>query len=456
MPSRISGDFTSNAEPSREPNNLFRDARIRLFGTQEQLAEAINLDLPPAYVVTANEIGKIERGIVKFPRPVRRVAYRKALQAATDAEIGFFNSRRGKIERTPVLDDPLEVQPLDGSPGEESSTWTVDWHPELDNESDMKDSEVFLSAMHSFRAADKKVGGSFLYDTVVRYLRTEVEPKVADTDQTSDSEVFLAAATMTEMVGWMAHDAGRDEVAVRHFSRSLDLAESSNDEQLGVHIFGSISHLANHLGRVPDAMRYAQQGQALLARIPRQPDLEARLFSVQARSYAALGDKNECVRLIEKADKALQAVPGAARSQWASNFDAGSLAGEAARCFRILGDADRAQRYAEKVVELRPETRTRSHAFGQLILIAVLIRKGHPEQACELAGQLLTYTDHLSSNLVTQQLRELRVNLDAYKASRTVAGFIVRLDEALRKRAWLYRWPKGRGEQPAIGYTGKW
>jgi len=64
MSSRNDSDTTPNSEPCREPNNLFRDARIRLFGTRESLAEAVNAQLPPAYVVAANDIGKIERGIV--------------------------------------------------------------------------------------------------------------------------------------------------------------------------------------------------------------------------------------------------------------------------------------------------------------------------------------------------------------------------------------------------------
>jgi hypothetical protein len=33
------------------------------------------------------------------------------------------------------------------------------------------------SAMHAFRAADKKIGGGYLYRTVVDYLHTEVAPQ---------------------------------------------------------------------------------------------------------------------------------------------------------------------------------------------------------------------------------------------------------------------------------------
>ncbi len=44
------------------PNTLFRDARRRLFGSRQALADAVNQLVPDAYRVSDNDIGKIERG----------------------------------------------------------------------------------------------------------------------------------------------------------------------------------------------------------------------------------------------------------------------------------------------------------------------------------------------------------------------------------------------------------
>jgi hypothetical protein len=41
------------------PNELFRDARIRLFGTRESLAEAVNAHLAPGFLISANDISKL-------------------------------------------------------------------------------------------------------------------------------------------------------------------------------------------------------------------------------------------------------------------------------------------------------------------------------------------------------------------------------------------------------------
>jgi hypothetical protein len=142
------------------------------------------------------------------------------------------------------------------------------------------------------------------------------------------------------------------------------------------------------------------------------------------------------------------------RSPWVSHFDEGSLASEAARCMRQLGDGSEAQRQAGRIIELRASDRTRSRAFGQLILCTVLIDRVQLDEACALAREVLHATQSLSSFLVIQELRNLRRLLQPHHAGKVVADFLDCLDEALRERMWLYQWlrkdgdsqPTGRGE----------
>ena len=106
--------------------------------------------------------------------------------------------------------------------------------PALLSKDQLREGETFASAMHSFRAAGKQVGGGHLYATVVRYLHTEVAPKLFGIDDDSDGKLaFTAAAALTEMAGWMAHDAGRDEAAERHFGRSLGFVKVSSRNSCG-------------------------------------------------------------------------------------------------------------------------------------------------------------------------------------------------------------------------------
>jgi tetratricopeptide (TPR) repeat protein len=298
-----------------------------------------------------------------------------------------------------------------------------------------------MAAMHAFRSVDRQVGGGHLYATVVNYLHSDVAPRLFGGDHDTDSEtVFAAAAGLTEMAGWMAHDAGRDDQAHRHFGRALDMSTVGQDRQLGVHVLGSMSHLAHHRSQPHDAIRFAQAGEKTLAAGPRNPELEARVFAMQARGFAALRRPKETLTLLARAEKALEGTHGEEPSTWVSRFDEGSLASEAARCMRQLGKPAHAQRHAERIIELRPADRTRSRAFGQLILIMTLIEQGEPEQACGIAREVLNSTQSLGSYLVIRQLRDIQLLLEPYKSTAAVGEFLECLTEALRQRTWLYQW----------------
>jgi tetratricopeptide (TPR) repeat protein len=301
--------------------------------------------------------------------------------------------------------------------------------------------DLDMAAMRSFRSADRQVGGGHLYTTVVSYLHSDVAPRLFGGDHDTDPRtVFTAAAGLTEMAGWMAHDAGRDDQAHRHFGRALDMSTVGQDRQLEVHVLGSMSHLAHHRSQPHDAIQFAQAGEKTLASGPRNPELEARVFAMQARGFAALRRPKEALTLLARAEKALEGAHDEEPSTWVSRFDEGSLASEAARCMRHLGKPAHAQRHAERIIELRPADRTRSRALGQLILIAALIEQGEPEQACAIAREVLSSTQSLGSYLVIQQLRDIQLLLEPYKSAATVGEFLECLGEALRQRVWLYQW----------------
>jgi hypothetical protein len=246
------------------------------------------------------------------------------------------------------------------------------------------------------------------------------------------------------MAGWMAHDIGRDGRAQLHFGRAFDLVQIGRDDQLGAHILASMSHLAHHLGQPDKAVLLAHRGRKLLRDGPQQPELEARLLAMQARGCAPLREPTKCAKLLAQAETALGGHHAEAPSPWISRFDEGSLAIEAARCMRQLGDLTEARRQAERIISLRPAERARSRAFGQLILVTVLIAQGQLDEACAIAHDALDATASLGSLLVIHHLVDLRQLLEPYRASKVVAHFLLCLDEALREQTWLQHWRTGQ------------
>jgi len=299
------------------------------------------------------------------------------------------------------------------------------------------------AAMQAFRSADLQAGGGHLYASVIKYLQDDVAPRIFGSNDGADNRaVFTAAAALTEMAGWMAHDAGRDKTAKQHFGRSLALVQVGGDHQLSAHVLGSMSHLASHLDQPDEAIELARQGQAVLRTGSANPSLESRLLALEARGFAGQDNKNagKCVELLLRAEKALDDAPDEPASPWVSHFDEGSLASEAARCMRQLGDLDEARRQAERIVILRPSHRTRSRAFGQLALITVLVAQGKPDEACHIAYDVLAATQSLGSFLVIGQLLELKQRLQPHRSSTVVGDFLACLEETVRERLWLYQW----------------
>jgi tetratricopeptide (TPR) repeat protein len=296
--------------------------------------------------------------------------------------------------------------------------------------------------MKAFRTADLQAGGGHLHASVIRYLQTDMAPRLFGADAGADNlALFTAAAALTEMAGWMAHDAGRDVTARRHFGRALALVQIGGDQQLAAHVLGSMSHLASYLSESDEAIALARQGQAVLHAGPTNPALEARMLALEARGVASKdpADPAECARLLLRAERALESAPASSASTWVSHFDEGSLASDTTRCLRQLGDLEQARQQAERIISLRPSHRTRSRAFGQLALASVLIAQNEPHQACGIASDVLSATHSLGSYLVISQLLQLQRQLEPHAGSATVTEFLNCLRDTVRDRLTFYQ-----------------
>jgi hypothetical protein len=246
---------------------------------------------------------------------------------------------------------------------------------------------------------------------------------------------------MSEMAGWMAHDAGDDSSARAHFRRSLELAGLGKDFQLKAHVLASLSHLSIHGGDPEKAIDFAREGHMALSTAPDNPGLAARLSSMEARGYAGLRVPNDykCNENLTLAAEALERHTGEPGSPWVSSFDHGSLSSEAARCMIQLSRLTEAEYHARRIIALRSRDRPRSRAFGQLLLVGVLIAQREPEEACSIAREVLNATHSLSSFLVLDKLNSVRESLAPFSDNEVVAEFLSELDGKLRERMALYQ-----------------
>jgi hypothetical protein len=288
----------------------------------------------------------------------------------------------------------------------------------------------------AFQMADRKVGGGQIYSTVVHYLQTEISPRLFDpASDILGERLFEAAASLTEIAGWMAHDGGQDQHAQRHFSQSYRLAKAADHPALLANICASMSHLAGQMNQATDAVRIAQVGLTHAERGPARKRLSARLYAMSARGFAMRGDAEASRQALMDAERVLEHLHEDAPAEWISQFDEASLAGEAALCFDALGDRRQAERQARRVLELRVGDRVRSRAFGQLTLAEVLAGGGEIDEAAALGREICAAAGSLTSKRVRNRLGDLQVTLRPHHSVPAVQLFLADCSHVLHPAA---------------------
>ncbi len=291
-----------------------------------------------------------------------------------------------------------------------------------------------VDAMEAFRSADRQTGGGRLYGAVVRHLSDRVAPRLVDA--TGGVQVFAAAAALTEMAGWMAHDSGRDDRAVQHFARALPLARVSGDHPLAAHIAASSSHLSLQIGDPAQAVHWARTGLDLAGLGPRIPYLVARLYAMQARALAAAAQPAPAASALDDAYRVL-GMPSDTDHPWLSAFDPAALASEAALIWRDLQQLDKALKHAREAVSLRESGRARSLALSRITLAEVLVLRRELEEAVTVGHELLTTSPTLGSVRVLRQLDGLGRLLEPHSGHGPVREYLARFADARRSRLLL-------------------
>jgi transcriptional regulator with XRE-family HTH domain len=288
----------------------------------------------------------------------------------------------------------------------------------------------------SFQVADRKLGGGLLYRSVTRYIKFEIAPSLLDPPRDcSSGELFSAAASLTEVAGWMAHDGGSDEKSQRHFNQAYHLAVAAENPVLSANVCASMSHLAIQRGQAVDAARISAAGLARATHGEGPKHLVARLYAMCARAAAMQSRARECYVALDAADDALRNREASTRAEWIAGFDEASLAGESALCFFSLGALSEAEDRARKVIELRGiGDRVRSRTFGQLTLANVLLKAGAVDEAARIGSEICLVATSLNSARVRSGISRLGKSLDASRAVPDVALFLDHLAQLTEKK----------------------
>jgi hypothetical protein len=263
---------------------------------------------------------------------------------------------------------------------------------------------------------DFQFGGGHTRNMLLMYWNAEIVPVLRQRYSGAIlCDVMSAASDAAQLLGWSAYDAGRHGVAQRYFVQGLRLAREANDRLMGGQILSNLSHQANYLGNFSEAIQFARAAQAATVG-EASATANAMFLAMEARALASIGDAGACSAVLHRAEQALdQSNPGE-DPDWISYFDEWELAGEAAHCFRDLGQAHQTQLFAVQAID-PVHTPARTRAFIDMVSAAGALRAGHLEQAVSVATDAIRFAGSLRSSRYLRYVTDFHRSLTEKNAS---------------------------------------
>jgi hypothetical protein len=288
----------------------------------------------------------------------------------------------------------------------------------------MRQVEGIRHMFRLFQEMDVMRGGGHGRVALVEYMNSYVLPLLKrDHKDGVRLALFEAASEHAYLAGWMAYDDGLHGLAQRYLIQSLRLAQAAANPALGAHVLAGMSDQANLLGHPAEALSLALAGQRGIT-ADDSPACLADLYVLEGRAHAARGDGHAAAIAVGRAEQAFGNVVPGNEPEWARFIDAAYLFGEAALCFRDLGQPDDIDRFAlESAAAAKQQRRARRGALSHGALAVAHLRRGEPDAAAHEGLTVCRMAALVESSRCRQTVRDLRQLLAPYKALSAVAEF---------------------------------
>ena len=270
---------------------------------------------------------------------------------------------------------------------------------------------------------DFKFGGGYVRRMLLFYFQSEIVPLLRVSHAGAlRCEIFGAAAEVAQLLGWSAYDAGRHGAAQRYFLQGLRLASEAEDPVLGGRLLSNLSHQANYLGRYDEALQFARAAQAS-ARGSTSGTVVAMFLAMEARALASNGDARTCAKVLNLAEQAFARRDPSRDPPWISYFDELELAGEAAHCYRELGQPRETQMFAARAID-PGGTPARTLAFISMVTAAGAFQAGNLDEALSHAANAVNMTSTLQSSRYVRYLTDFHKSVtEKHSANPAVRQF---------------------------------
>ncbi|MGH3873489.1 MAG: XRE family transcriptional regulator [Pseudonocardiaceae bacterium] len=259
-------------------NDLLRAARRRTASltspdmglSRQELAELVNTwawDHHKKMVEhSANYIGQLETGKIRWPGKVSRDALRAILGVSTDAALGFVNARSARaavklesVDRQQFLRTSRDLGVL-AALGPVAALLEGSEPTPIPTRVGATDIEQIRTATQVFESWSGTYGGGLVRETVMGQLRCSAGLLEATCPDRLRPELFSAVGDLADVAGYLAFDAGAPAQADRVYRFALACAEEAGDWPLRAEILSSMTQQAIWTGQPDDGLTLAEQG----------------------------------------------------------------------------------------------------------------------------------------------------------------------------------------------------
>ncbi|MGH3854813.1 MAG: XRE family transcriptional regulator [Pseudonocardiaceae bacterium] len=422
-------------------NERFRAARERTASpdhpdeglSRRELAELANAWIWEHHKtmtsLDSNHVGKIERGLVRWPSKLCREAFRAILGAPTDAALGFINPRRAVVKRDNVKRQQfvsattrLGVGTLVLGP---LATLLEGSEPTpIPRRVGATDIEQVRTAARVFTGWEASYGGGFAQDAALVQLHWAAGLLDATCPDQLRPDLFSALGDLAETTGTMAFDAGTHDDARQVFSFALGCAEQAEDWHLRATVLSTMAVQAIRTGRPDEALTLAEL--ALVRADDRLTATErAMLHTDRGRALATMRRVQETLTAIGTADDHFAHSTPAEDPPFMTFWDAAMHAGNTGQALvdlAILGrDPGAATDRLTMAIAGYPPDRVRARVITQAKLASLTMATGDPLHATSFGTQALDTVGTIRSRRALEGLRDLNRHAAAHQNISEVA-----------------------------------
>jgi len=283
----------------------------------------------------------------------------------------------------------------------------------------------------SYRELDNRLGGGRLRAVILSYLDDHVSHLLTNGSYHEETGRQLAAACgeLSQLAGWVAYDSGEHGIAQRYLTQALAYARHAGDHALGAEILAAQAHQALYLSRPGEAIDLARAAQAAALKHG-SATLLTECLVTEAHGHAASNDAHACGATLATAERTFDRATQEDNPAWLAYFDEAYLAARMAQCFRDLGEASHAARYARRSLDM-DRRYVRGRAFNLSLLATAYAAQDEPERACNVGRQALDLTVRLTSARSIHYVRDLVRRLRSRADIPAVRDFTAEVRERL-------------------------